>query len=258
MKQAVVVAVEAAVRELLASAELQRRLRPEPESKPGFVRRAASALCRGVVSVAKGCWSCAAALVGHCRAKASRGRLGGAAGPVVVVDHVRRGMTAFARQVWLGWFIAAGMVRRFRKPLLVAAAVGAALAVACYLAGPAVSSLVNGVAGFLGALVAGMLVRLRPLAPRHWLGRVGCRRSRLGQLMLGRRAAAGLTVTRPGGHLPRASFYPCAGGKGSAGVPGAAAPLGLRAGPSGPSGARREATGGWPRPRSGRSPRITS
>ncbi|HEX5270519.1 MAG TPA: hypothetical protein VFW33_08545, partial [Gemmataceae bacterium] len=48
VKLAVTAAVEAAVREVLTSAELQRRLRPEPASKPGFVRRAASALCRSV------------------------------------------------------------------------------------------------------------------------------------------------------------------------------------------------------------------
>src|SRR5437763_15584400 len=66
VKEAVVVAVEAAVRELLASAELQRRLRAEQSPKQWFVRRAASVLCRGVVSVAKGCWSCATTLFGQC------------------------------------------------------------------------------------------------------------------------------------------------------------------------------------------------
>jgi hypothetical protein len=84
---------------------------------------------------------------------------------MVIVERVRRGMTAFARQVWMGWFIAAGMVRRFRKPLLVAA-VGTALGVDCYFAGPTLSSLVNGIAGFVGGLVAGMLGRLR-LVFRH-------------------------------------------------------------------------------------------
>jgi hypothetical protein len=82
-------------------------------------------------------------------------------GQVVVVTRVRRGMMAVARQVWLSGLMAAGVARRLRKPLLVAACVGTALALACYLAGPAVSSLVNGVAGFLGALVAGALGRLR-------------------------------------------------------------------------------------------------
>ena len=67
VKQAVVAAVEAAVRELLASAELQRRLHPEPAGKPGFVRRAASVLCRGVVSLVKGCCAYGVALIGQGR-----------------------------------------------------------------------------------------------------------------------------------------------------------------------------------------------
>jgi hypothetical protein len=161
VKQAVVVAVEAAVRELLASAELQRRLQPEPVAKPSFVRRAASAVCRGLVSLAKGCWACGVALVGQGRAKSAEAVSALQERRAVILEGVRLGMTAFARQVWLGWFVAAGMVRRFRKPLVVAAAVGTALAVTCYLAGPAVSSAVNGLAGFAGALAAGMLGRLR-------------------------------------------------------------------------------------------------
>jgi hypothetical protein len=132
VKEAVVVAVEAAVRELLASAELQRRLRAEPSSKKGFVRRAASVLCAGLVSVAKGCWSCASTLFGHFRAKTTEAVSAMQEGRVVLLGRVRRCMTAFARQVWLGWFVAAGLVRRFRKPLLVAAVAGTTLGVACY------------------------------------------------------------------------------------------------------------------------------
>ena len=71
-----------------------------------------------------------------------------------------------------GLFIAAGMARRFRRPLLVAAVAGTVLGVACHFAGLTVSTMVNGMAGFLGALVAGVLARLRPtlrrLAAREW------------------------------------------------------------------------------------------
>jgi hypothetical protein len=172
VKQAVVVAVEAAVRELLASAELHRRLHPEPAAKPGFFRRAASMLCRGAVSLAKGCWSGAVSLVCHCTVKTTAVVSALNEGGVQVVARARRGVAAFARRVWLGGFVAAGVARRFRTTLLVAACVGAGLALACYLAGPAVSSLVNGVAGFLGALAAGALARLRQalrhLAVREW------------------------------------------------------------------------------------------
>jgi hypothetical protein len=166
VKEAVVVAVEAAVRELLASAELQRRLHPQPTKKTGFVRRAVSMVFQGLVSVAKGCWSGAVSLVGHCRVKTVEAAKALQEGQVVVVERVRRGMTVFGRKVWLGWTVAAGFVRRFRNPLLVAIAGGTALAVACYFAGPTVSTVVNGVAGFAGALVGGMLGRLRRVLQR--------------------------------------------------------------------------------------------
>jgi hypothetical protein len=166
VKQAVVVAVEAAVRELLASAELQRRLHPEQTKKPGFFRRAASMLCGGLVTVAKGCWSFGAALVSHCRTKTVEAVSAMQERRTVIVTHIRRGMTVFGRQVWLGWTVAAGFVRRFRNPLLVAIAAGVTLAVTCHLAGPTVSSVVNGVAGFVGALVGGMLGRLRRVLQR--------------------------------------------------------------------------------------------
>jgi hypothetical protein len=166
VKQAVVVAVEAAVRELLASAELQRRLHPEPTKNPGFVRRAASMVCRGLMTLAKGCWSCAVSLVGHCRVKTVEAAKALQEGQVVMVERVRRDMRVVARKVWLGWLVAAGFVRRFRNPLLVAVAAGTALGVACYFAGPTVSTVVNGVAGFVGALVGGMVVRLRRVLQR--------------------------------------------------------------------------------------------
>jgi hypothetical protein len=87
-------------------------------------------------------------------------------GGTVALGRVRRGMAAFARRVWLGGFVAAGVARRFRKPLLVAACVGTALALTCYLAGLTVSSVVNGVAGFVGVLAGSLLVRLRRILQR--------------------------------------------------------------------------------------------
>jgi hypothetical protein len=125
VKQAVVVAVEAAVRELLASAELQRRLHPETTAKPGFFRRVAAVVCRGVATVVKGCWYYAVSLVGHCRTKTTEAVSVLREGQVVIVKRARRGMTVVARKVWLGWHVAAGFVRRFRNPLLVAVVAGA-------------------------------------------------------------------------------------------------------------------------------------
>ena len=82
---------------------------------------------------------------------------------VVLVAGARRGMTAFGRLVWLGWLAAAGLVRRFRTPLLVLATAGTALGVAVYVAGPAVSSLAGAAAAFAAALAAGATLRLRRL-----------------------------------------------------------------------------------------------
>src|SRR6516165_8275541 len=64
VKQAVTTAVEAALVEVLTSAE--------PQGKPGWFRRTAAALCRGVTGVAQGCWSRASGLAGRCRRKADQ------------------------------------------------------------------------------------------------------------------------------------------------------------------------------------------
>jgi hypothetical protein len=169
---AVTAAVEAALIEVLTSAELQARLRPAPTDKPGWVRRAASVLWRNLVSAAKGCWAWGVTLIGHGRRRAAGFVPASRERRVVIVGRVRRGLTALARQMWLGCFLAARMICRFRKSLLLAAGVGTTLAVACYLAGPAVSSLVNGVVGFAATLAAEVLARLRPtlrrLEAREW------------------------------------------------------------------------------------------
>jgi hypothetical protein len=163
VKQAVTTAVEAALVEVLTSAELQRRLRAGPEGKPGSFRRAAAALCAGVAGLAQGCWSRAAGLAGRCRLTAGRVASAVRQGGAVAAAKVRRGMTAFGRLVWLGWLVAAGLVRRFRTPLLAVATAGTAIGVAVYLAGPAVSSLAGAAAVFVAALAAGATLRLRRL-----------------------------------------------------------------------------------------------
>ena len=163
VKQAVTTAVGAALVEVLTSAELQRRLRAEPEGQPGWFRRTAGALCAGVAGVAKGCWSRAAGLAGRGRRTASRVASAVRQGGALAAAHARRGMTAFGRLVWLGWLVAAGLVRRFRTPLLVLATAGTAIGVAVYVAGPAVSSLAGAVAVFVAALAAGATLRLRRL-----------------------------------------------------------------------------------------------
>jgi hypothetical protein len=86
---------------------------------------------------------------------------------------VRARVKGFGRRVWLGGALLVLLARRYRKPLLAALAVGTAVGLGCYLAGPTVSSVVSGVAGFVGSLAAGALTRLRRLlAGEEWGG--GC------------------------------------------------------------------------------------
>jgi hypothetical protein len=172
VQRAVAVAVEAALRELLASAELQRRLRPEPAARPGLLRRAASALWHGLVSAGKGCWGCAAVLARRCRAKATAAVAALREGRAVIVGRVRRGLSAFARGVGPAGLVALSVARRFRGALLIALAVGTLVGLGCYLGGPAVSSVVSGLGGFVSALAASVLGRLRRMMaadqPREW------------------------------------------------------------------------------------------
>jgi hypothetical protein len=163
VKHAVTAAVEAALVEVLTSVELQRRLRGQQEGRPGFLRRAASVVCRGVTNAATNCWTGVTTLAGRCRQKACQVATALRQGSTVTAAYVRRGMTAFARLVWLGWFAARGLVRRFRTPLLVVAAAGTAVGVANYVAGPAVTSMASAAVVFFTALVAGAMLRLRQM-----------------------------------------------------------------------------------------------
>jgi hypothetical protein len=177
VKEAVVVAVEAAVRELLASAELQRRLRTEPAGRPGLVRRAATALGRRLLSAARGCWSWVTAVTGRGRHKAAQAVAALREGGEALAGRAGRGMSALARHMWLAGFVVWSLARRFRKPLLVALACGLVSGLGCYLAGPAVASIVSGLAGFAGSLAASALDRLRRILDRaelrqRYLGRL--------------------------------------------------------------------------------------
>jgi hypothetical protein len=173
---AVGTAVQAAVREVLSNPELLRRLRPEPAPATGTYRRLASWLCGGLAAVLRRCWRGLSTATAQVRQKAEEVTAALRAGRKALADRVRAGMTSFARRVWLGGELVVLLARRYRKPLLVALAVGAAVGLGCYLAGPAVSSAVSGLAGFVGALVAGTLSRLRRMLEKEsggCLGRVG-------------------------------------------------------------------------------------
>jgi hypothetical protein len=157
----VAVAVEAALRELLASAELQRRLHPEPAARPGLLRRAAAALGRGLVSVARGCWGWLSTMPARSRDRAVEAIGALHEGSKALTAQVRRGMSNLGRRLWFGAAMAWSLASRFRKPLLIAVASGTLLGVGCYYAGPTIASVVSGFAGFMGSLVGSALNRLR-------------------------------------------------------------------------------------------------
>jgi hypothetical protein len=90
-------------------------------------------------------------------------------GRAALVGRARHDLTAFAGRARVGGTMALAMACQFCKPLLVALAVGTTVGLGCYLAGPAVSSAVSGVAGFAGSLVASGLSRLRRILAREEL-----------------------------------------------------------------------------------------
>jgi hypothetical protein len=170
---AVGTAVQAAVREVLSNPELLRRLRPEPAPAAGKVGELARRLCGGLAGALGRCWGGLVAVAEQGRQKVTEVAATVRAGRQALVGRVRAGLTSFARRVWLGGALLVLLARRYRKPLLAALAVGTAVGLGCYLAGPAVSSAVSGLAGFVGSLMAGTRSRLRRLlAGEEWGG--GC------------------------------------------------------------------------------------
>jgi hypothetical protein len=166
VKETVAAAVEVAVREVLANAELRRRLQAEEPGRPGLLRRTVATLGRGLVSTARSCWNWVTELAGRGRDRATEAVVAFQQGRQTLAVNVRRGMSAFSRRVLLSGVVAAGLLRRFRTPLLVATASGLMIGLGCYLAGPAVASAVSGLAGFTASLAAGTLARLRRVLRR--------------------------------------------------------------------------------------------
>jgi hypothetical protein len=170
---AVGLAVQAAVREVLSNPELLRRLRPEPAPAAGIAGGLPRWLCRGLAGALRRCRGGLAAVPARGRQRVTEVAATVRAARQALVGRVRGGLSALGRRVWLGGALAGLLARRYHKPLLVALAVGTAVGLGCYLAGPAVSSVVSGLAGFVGSLVAGTPSRLRrTLAGEEWSG--GC------------------------------------------------------------------------------------
>ena len=124
-------AVVAAVKEVLTNAELQKRLRPEPVSRPSALGWAARMLCHGVVRLVRACWNGAVALTRCCREKTAEGVALLQEGGDNLARRVRRGMSTFGRRVWLSGMVVVAVASRFRKPLLIALAVGMTVGLGC-------------------------------------------------------------------------------------------------------------------------------
>jgi hypothetical protein len=72
---------------------------------------------------------------------------------------------AAGKGLWLRTLLALTLARRMRQAPLIALAAGVTVGLGCYRSGPVVSSLVSGVAGFVGSLATGTMSRLRQVFP---------------------------------------------------------------------------------------------
>jgi hypothetical protein len=167
VKDAVGLAVQEAVQgvltEVLTNPELLEKLRPEPvpqavpptpsAPRPGWLSRLAG--------VAKGACAKACNLAKQACGKVVQVARAGWAAVNVGVAYVSGRVKMLARGLWAFLGSAAGAGWQARKPLLLALGVGAVLGLGCYLAGPVVSSMFSGFAGFVGSLVASAVNSLR-------------------------------------------------------------------------------------------------
>jgi hypothetical protein len=79
------------------------------------------------------------------------------------VTHACRRTRTALKAGWKRTLLTLSAAGRMRKALLAALAAGLTVGLGCYYAGPVVSSLVSGLAGFTGSLAAGATRALRGL-----------------------------------------------------------------------------------------------
>jgi hypothetical protein len=163
VKDAVGLAIQGVLNEVLTKPELLAKLRPEPAAPampdpspikgPGWLSRlagVAKGACGKIINLARQACGKVAQLA--CRAWQSV-----SAGLTKVSTWVK----VLARGFWALLRGAAGVAWQARQPLLIAVGVGSALGLACYVAGPVVSSAVSGFAGFVASLVGSAVNSLR-------------------------------------------------------------------------------------------------
>jgi hypothetical protein len=159
VRGAVTLAVQAAVQEVLASPAFLDRIRAAAapaQPAPARPAPAGPGLFARMATTLKG-W----AVQGWAWAKATVADVSAAA-KACWAEMKSRAASAWARAKVLAWLLW-GLLCLLRRPLLVAAGVGLAVAVGCYLAGPLVGALVSGTGGVLTTLAALVLVPWRPV-----------------------------------------------------------------------------------------------
>jgi hypothetical protein len=163
VEQAVTGAVQAAVVEVLTNPTLQLRLREGLE-----IDRPANPLLKAAKRVwgwlKAGVAAACTTMAGWAR-KAYTRTVGAATGctegVVSKITHACRRTRTALKAGWRRTLLALTLAGRMRKALLAALAAGLTVGLGCYYAGPVVSSLVSGVAGFAGSLAAGATRALR-------------------------------------------------------------------------------------------------
>ncbi len=154
-------AVQTAVAEVLANPELRKKLAPPKKSVPSKVVGAITSAGRSAVRVAK--WVSAKAVkTGHL---AQNGIRAGGAAAIAKVCAADRCVRTLACRSWVRAQRTLALVRRLRRPLLTAAGIGFVVGVGCYVAGPAVASVISGLAAMTTSMTAQALSWLRRNLP---------------------------------------------------------------------------------------------
>jgi hypothetical protein len=176
--QAVRAAVQATLTEVLNNPELQQRLRPgpapvDPPPAPvprqllqrvwGWLASSVKGACNKTAAVVRLAWNKTTAAVRLAGTKTVAVVCHGTAGACSVTRQAGRRTAALLQGGWLRALALWQLARGLGRPALLALAVGSAVAAGCYLAGPAIASVVSGLASLVLTLLAAALSSLGQL-----------------------------------------------------------------------------------------------